>query len=175
MLEENKQSRDIESYLKNLITFDQYLIIQQESKIYILTKRVANEKLICDVLKSSTIARSLISYSIYQLIIQRRIIRDLDYPSENISSYLSSVFMNIQQNQNFQIQRILNLLLINMIKSRIEDRNQRIKMKNKTYLEQIMNFIVYLVLKNRKGIYQFNNNNIFVIPFLIRSIKFRVS
>ncbi|CAD8180276.1 unnamed protein product [Paramecium pentaurelia] len=104
MLEENEQIRDNESYIKNLITFDQYLIIQQESTISILTKRVANEKLICDILRNSTTANYSGLLLDHQLVIQyinQQSIEEQqkfsDYQSENISSYLLSVFMTKQQ------------------------------------------------------------------------------
>ncbi|CAD8189392.1 unnamed protein product [Paramecium octaurelia] len=162
-LDENELGLDCEQSFQNLLTFDQFLKSQQEPTISVIAKKVSNEKKNSDLLKSNSttnysgllVDHQMVMHQLHQPQIGEQVSSDIQ--SESRSSYFSSAVMtknskliNLSLNEFEQITNYYDIIKF-PIQSRIEARNQRIKMKNKNITRINYEFRSLFSFENQKG------------------------
>ncbi|CAK73986.1 unnamed protein product (macronuclear) [Paramecium tetraurelia] len=162
-LDANELGLDFEQSLQNLLTFDQFLKSQQEPTISAIAKRVSNEKKNSELLKSNSttnysgllVDHQMVMQQLNQPQIGEQVSSDIQ--SEGRSSYFSSALMSknsqlisLSLNEFEQITNQYDTIKF-PIQSRIEARNQRIKMKNKNITKINYEFRSLFSFENQKG------------------------
>ncbi|CAD8052841.1 unnamed protein product [Paramecium primaurelia] len=163
LLDANELNQQGNQSLQNLLTFDQFLRSQQEPTISLITKRVLNEKKNSEIFKSNTttnnsgvlVDHQIVMQQLHQQSIGQQVSSDIQ--SESRSSHFFSAFMTKSSKlKNLSLVELENItnqydIIKFPIQSRIEARNQRIKMKNKNITRINYEFRSLFSFENQKG------------------------